>query len=104
MKEFIFTLIVVGPLLVNLLLMLLFFIAQGFFLGKKSRLFMLVIIYLLLNGLLPVLIGEHFLIEQADENSHRELLTLVLFILICRIIDIFGFGLGKLFKEIWNYK
>jgi hypothetical protein len=101
MKEIILTLIMVGPLLVNLLLI---FIAQRFFLGKKSMLSMLVVMYLLLNGLLPVLIGEHFLIDQADENYYRELLAVVLFILICRMIDIFGFGLGKIFKEIWNYK
>jgi hypothetical protein len=101
MKENIFFLIVVGPLLVDLLLI---FIAQRFFLGKKSMLSMLVVIYLLLNGLLPFLIGEHFLIDQADENYHRELLALVLGILMFRIIDIFGFGVGKAFKEIWNYK
>jgi hypothetical protein len=100
MKEIILTLIVVGPLLVNLLLI---FIAQRFFLGKKSLLSMLVVMYLLLNGLLPILIGEH-LIDQADENYHRELLALVLIILMFRMIDIFGFGLGKIFKEIWNYK
>ncbi|RKZ79727.1 MAG: hypothetical protein DRR19_24590 [Candidatus Parabeggiatoa sp. nov. 1] len=104
MKENIVVLIVVGPLLVNLLLMLLFFIAQGFFLAKKSRLFMLVVMYLLLNGLLPFLIGELFLIDQADENYHRELLALVLGILMFRMVDIFCFGLGKIFKEIWNYK
>jgi hypothetical protein len=103
MKENIVALIVVGPLLVNLLLMLLFFIAQGFFLAKKSRLFMLVVMYLLLNGLLPFLIGKHF-IDQADENYHRELLALVVLILMFRMVDIFCFGLGKIFKEIWNYK
>jgi hypothetical protein len=43
MKENIFFLIVVGPLLVDLLLI---FIAQRFFLGKKSMLSMLVVMYL----------------------------------------------------------
>jgi hypothetical protein len=99
MKENIFSLIVVGSLLVNLLLI---FIAQRFFLGKKSMLSMLVVMYLLLNGLLPILIGEHFI--EADENYHRELLGLVLGILMFRMIDIFGFGVGKAFKEMWNYK
>jgi hypothetical protein len=48
------------------------------------------------------LIGEQFI--EADENYHRELLGLVLGILMFRMIDIFGFGVGKAFKEMWNYK
>jgi hypothetical protein len=99
MKGYILLLIMLGPMLINLLLI---FIAQSFFLGNKIMLSMLVVIYLLLNCLLPFLIGEDFLIDKANDTYYRELLALILLILIFRMIDIFRFGLGKVLKMMWN--
>ncbi|RKZ45244.1 MAG: hypothetical protein DRR16_23360 [Candidatus Parabeggiatoa sp. nov. 3] len=99
MKEFIFVSIICYPLLVNILLIIIF---QCFFLGKKSMLFLFIIMYVLFNGILPFLIGEHFLIDETEENDEHEFLALIIFILMCRIVDIFGFGLGKWFKAMWN--
>ena len=99
MKEFIVLSIICYPLLVNVLLMMVF---QCFFFGNKGILLLFVLIYVLLNGILPFLIGEHFLIDEMEENYKREFLALIALILLCRITDIFGFELGKWFKLMWD--
>ncbi len=100
MNGYILLLIMLGPMLINLLLI---FIAQYLFLGNKIMLSMLVILYLLLNCLLPFLIGEYFLIDETNKNYERELLALILLILIFRMIDIFYFRVVELFKAMWKY-
>ncbi|EKG0025483.1 hypothetical protein O1D45_000944 [Vibrio cholerae] len=70
---------------------------------KRKTLVFISIVYVALNIVAPVVIGEHFLLEPG-QNWHEEFVALVILILLARAIDLWPFGLWRLAKELWSIR
>lgn len=90
-------LFVITPLVIDLIIV----IIGSYFSGKKVVLIILLTCYIFLNVVAPVLILFNF---YFDLIGNINVVSGVAFILLFRLLEIFGFSLGKAFLHLWSGK
>ena len=90
-----FTVLLLAPFLIDLLLLAAITTAKD-----RDRLYVVAAIYFVVNVFGSLVLG-YFVFEKA-KSDWLELISVVLFVILMRAIDLFGFKGLRLFRDAWE--